>query len=436
MDPVENTPSSKTQMSRRELLALGLGALPMGLLLRGQAAAQGFSQAPLVPADAHGDPQHKFWKDLRNDFPMEPGHRHFDTAASGIPPFASLEAMETANRQAAGTGSGLDVAWGETLRGRLADFLNTEPQSLMLAPDDSIAMARVADALPIRRGTRVILTSHDTPTSLAPWVSLAREGRIDIRFVDVSEDAHATVKRVEAQFDTDSVLVVPHVLPTTGTVLPLGELQALAHKRRGMIVVQGSQAVGMQEVDLASLEVDAYVAATHNWLLGPAGVAFAYIRSALHPALTPRPALLDVRTPQYIVQRGHQVESLQDLESSPVNAGLAAGTVASINWVAAFGLAPARNYATALAQQLHEGLSALQGIDVLTTATSAQVMPIVAFRVPRRPNTQVASWLLDEMAIRLHRLDSQNINAVRVSAGLVNQPNDVEWLLKGAAALA
>ena len=49
MDPVKDTPPPKTQMSRRELLALGLGALPMGLLLHGQAAAQGFSQAPLLP---------------------------------------------------------------------------------------------------------------------------------------------------------------------------------------------------------------------------------------------------------------------------------------------------------------------------------------------------------------------------------------------------
>ena len=408
----------------------------MGFLLRGQAAAQGFSQAPLVPAAAETDPKHRFWKDLRNDFPMEPGHVHLDTAALGTPPFAALEAMQSANRQAAGTGSGLDPAWGKTLRVRLANFLNTDPQSLLLAPDDSSAMARIADALPIRRGTRVILASHEAADSVAPWVSLAREGRINIRFVDISEDAHATVQRVRSQFDTGSVLVIPHVLPTTGTLLPLAELQKLVHGRRGMIIVQGSQAVGMQEVDLADLDVDAYVAATHNWLLGPVGVAFAYIRPELHAALTPRPALVDVRTPEYIVQRNHQVASLQDLETSPINAGLAAATVACIDWVAGFGIAPARSYATALAQQLHAGLSDLAGIDVLTTMQSAGAMPIVAFRVPRRPNTQVAAWLLEEMGIRLHRLNSQNINAVRVSTSIVNRPEDVDWLLKGAKALA
>lgn len=424
-----------SNLSRRKLLAMGLGALPLGLLLRGQASAQGFSQAPLVPKDAQSDPQHRFWKDLRGEFPTEPGHVHFDMAGLGTPPFTALDAMQRADRQAAGTGNGLDATWGAKLRTRLASFLNTKAESLFLASDDASAMGRVADALPIRRGSRVVLASHEAPASLAPWVSLAREGRIDIRFVDVHEEASTTVKRVRAQLDTGSVLVMPHVLPTTGTVLPIADLAELARNRRGTIVVQGSQAIGMQKIDLEALGVDVYVAATHNWLMGPVGVAFAYIKPELHPALTPRPALVDVRTPEYVVQRHHQVESLQELETSPTNAGLVAGTMASIDWVADFGITPSRNYATALAAQLQDGLEALDGIDVLTTPKSALAMPVVAFRVPRRPNTQVASWLQEEMGIRVHRLDSQNLNAVRASTSIVNKPADIQWLLKGAKAL-
>jgi cysteine desulfurase/selenocysteine lyase len=271
---------------------------------------------------------------------------------------------------------------------------------------------------------------------MAPWVSLAREGRIEIRMLAVGEDPRTTINRARAEVETGSVLALPHVLPTTGTVLPIEELAELVHKRKGMMVVQGSQALGMLDVNLAELDVDAYVASTSTWLGGPQGVAFAAIRPDLIAALTPRPALIDVRTPEYVVQRQHMVTSLRELETAAINPGLAAATTTCLDWMAAFGVDTARAYTTLLSRQLQADLSLIAGIEVLTSADDAARMPIVAFRVTRRPNTQVASWLMDEMKIRVHRLDNDNLEAVRVSVGLRNQLSDIQWLLRGAQALA
>jgi selenocysteine lyase/cysteine desulfurase len=408
----------------------------LGLWLQQRAAAQGFSQAPLVPAEAETDPEHPFWRDLRNEFPIEPDHIHFDPVASGTPPFQALDALQAAQRQAAGTGSSLDASWTQALRQRLADFLKAAVQGILVAADDSTAMLRVADALPLPRGTRVVLSTHDAPRSLAPWVSLAREGRIEIRMVDFGGDSRTVVQRVRDALDSHGVLVTPHVLPTTGMLLPIEELRDLVRRRRGHIVVQGSQAVGMQQVDLEQLGVDAYVAATHGWLLGPVGVAFAAVDPGLLPALTPRPALLDVRTPQYVVQRRVEVQNMGELETGAINPGLSAATVASIDWIDAFGVEAAHRYATNLSRVLHKELSSLRGIEVLTTASDAAAMPIVALRVARRPNTQVADWLLEQVGMRVHRLDNDNINAVRVSLGLRNQLSEVRYLVRAAEALA
>ena len=425
-----------TGLTRRSLLAWGLAAVPLGLCLRGSAAAQGFSQAPLVPTAAINDAKHSFWKELRNEFPIEPEHIHCDSAAIGTPSFQALESMQTALRQAAGIGSGLAPQWGDALRARLTSFVHAQPGTIFLAENDTLAMSSVADALPIPRGTRVILATHESPSTMAPWVSLAREGRLDIRMIEIGADPRTTFNSVRGQFETGSVLVIPHVLPTTGRIVPIRELSTLVHNRRGRIVVQGSQALGMLEVNVEELGVDAYVAATSTWLGGPQGVAFAYIHSELLTSLTPRPALIDVRTPEYVVQRRDEVSSVLDLETAPVNPGLAAGTVACVDWMAAFGVETARAYATILSRDLHAGLTGISGIEVLSSEVDVSNMPIVSFRVTRRPNTQVESWLLDEMGIRVHRLDNANLNAVRVSIGLRNQPSDIEWILRGAAALA
>jgi len=434
--PHDAHPTDAGGLTRRTWLGWSLAALPLGLWWHGQVRAQGFSQAPLVPSQAADDPEHPFWRDLRNEFPIEPGHVHFDVAGVGTPPFASLDAMQNAERQAAGTGSGLDPSWNEALRKRLAAFLHCEPESVLLACDDVTAMGRIADALPLPRGTRVILSTHEVPASMAPWVSLAREGRIEIRMVECGDDPRTVLNGVRSAFETGSVLVIPHVLPTTGALMPLEELRDLAHHRGGTIIVQGSQAIGMQEVDLSALQVDAYVAATHGWLLGPVGVAFAAVHPDRIPSLVPRPAMLDVRTPEYVVQRPHQLQSIRDLEGPGLNAGLTAATVASLEWLSAFGIEPARRYATSLTRELHAGLERISGIEALTSAADAAAMPIVAFRVTRRPNTQVAAWLLETMGMRVHRLDNDNINAVRVSPGLCNRPEEVRYLLRGAQSLA
>jgi selenocysteine lyase/cysteine desulfurase len=68
-----------------------------------------------------------------------------------------------------------------------------------------------------------------------------------------------------------------HVLWSTGAVLPVARIAALAHERGALVAVDGAQAAGAIPVSVRELGADAYAVTAQKWLLGPEGMGGAWI---------------------------------------------------------------------------------------------------------------------------------------------------------------
>ena len=87
------------------------------------------------------------------------------------------------------------------------------------------------------------------------------------------------------------VIAVSHVLWSTGAVLPLREISALARQHELMVVVDGAQSAGQVPVDLHAMGIDAYAMAGQKWLCGPEATGLLYVRGiALRISRRPTPA--------------------------------------------------------------------------------------------------------------------------------------------------
>jgi selenocysteine lyase/cysteine desulfurase len=423
-------------VSRRRILALGAAALPAGLLLARSGAAQGFSQAPLAPDDARGDLEHRFWKDLMDEFPLEPGEYPFDHAESGIPPLQTLQRMDRVARDVAGHPADPPGDHVDNARQAVARFVGAEPEEIALMRDATEAMSVVADALPLEVGARVALSEHEPASTLTPWLTLAREGRIQLGlFTPLPADSNL-MRRIRDAADDAAAIVLSHVLPTNGEILPLAEVVRNARRRGALVIVNGSYGAGIRPLDLRELGADVYVASGSGWLLGPPGTAFAYVRRELLGRLRPRyrRAVRASVSPESPVTVG--IDAASRLELEPRSPSEAAGLAASLEWLDGIGVDVVREHATALATRLREGIASIDGVDVLSSVESVQRVPIVTFRVSRRPSTQVADWLLERMRMRVHRVEAVPWNAVRVSTHLVNRYPDIDWLVDAVRALA
>lgn len=201
--------------------------------------------------------------------------------------------------------------WLGELDGLRADFgalIGVDGSEIALAPNVSSALAVIASALdPIHRGddaalgrlreaglpvgerarTRVVSTTLDFPTIGHQWLARAALG-VELVLVPSPDGLTVPTDALLAAVDERTAAVATaHVYFTTGVRSDLAALADACHARGALLVVDAYQATGIVPTDVVALGVDAYVSGTLKWLFGGPGMAFAWVRPALHDALRP-----------------------------------------------------------------------------------------------------------------------------------------------------
>jgi selenocysteine lyase/cysteine desulfurase len=154
-------------------------------------------------------------------------------------------------------------------------------------PSASAAIAAVATALPFdgnRRG--VVLGDFEFPTLAHVWLAQQRRGA-DIAWARSDGEA-MPIERYAARID-ERTLVVPatHVCFRNGFRLDISSLVGLCRERGAYVMLDDYQRSGTAPLDVHALGVDFMVTGALKYLLGPAGVAFLYVRRGLMETLEP-----------------------------------------------------------------------------------------------------------------------------------------------------
>jgi len=433
-------PECEGGLTRRRLLALAPLALSGAALLRAATArAQDFRQVPLPPEAARADPLHAFWDTVPREFPQREGLLHFNTSGLGVPPFEVLSRMQEVALESAMHGDPLRSAYLETTRTTLARFLGAEPDEIALMRNATEAMNVVARGLDLQRGDEILMTTHEHPGGAAPWLALAQERGLKLRFHEPRFDPvlDATTFWDHAGGRTRGI-VVSHVLFTVGAIMPVAELAAEAHRRGMWCAVDGAQAFGILPVDVRQLGADFYVASGHKWLLGPVETGFLYVRRDRLARL--RPTFVGSHTTDaggydLVELRLEPSGSARRFEYGTRSPVQAAGLAAAIEWLEAMGPDVVRARAVALARRFAARAGAHAGVEILTPASALHSVPIVTFRISRRPYPQVVEWFQTQMGIRVRPIGERGLDAVRASFHLVNRTVDVDWFAEGVRVL-
>src|SRR5262249_26631754 len=81
------------------------------------------------------------------------------------------------------------------------------------------------------------------------------------------------------------------------------------------------------------------------------------------------------------------------------------------------------------------GITGLPGVLVLTPQAALADMPVVTFRIARRPQTQVVDWLWRELRMRVQGVPDRRLDATRASFHFVNRTADVDWFIEAVRTL-
>lgn len=139
----------------------------------------------------------------------------------------------------------------------------------------------------LRAGDEVLVTELEHHANLVPWQLLCEERGARLRVAPIDDRGELRLDAFAALLSERTKLVaVTHVSNALGTVTPVRELVALAHRAGAVALVDGAQAVPRLPVDVRALGCDFYAFSGHK-LYGPTGIGVLYGRLPLLDAMPP-----------------------------------------------------------------------------------------------------------------------------------------------------
>src|SRR5439155_7912471 len=121
------------------------------------------------------------------------------------------------------------------------------------------------------------------------------------------------------------------------------------------LLVDAFQAAGTFDIDVRALDVDFLVAGVYKWLLGPAGLAFLYVRPD-HHARVPTLAGWQAHADPYAFDpMGPLAPDARRYQAGGPNVAGAVGAASSIGMLQEVGLAAVERHNGALVEEIMDG---------------------------------------------------------------------------------
>jgi selenocysteine lyase/cysteine desulfurase len=360
------------------------------------------------------------WERIAREFVIE--GTHLNTGTYGACPIPVLEAtihhlraFERITRQ-----EHPDLP---ALHAQLERFLGAWPGSVAIVRNTTEAMNIVAAGIELRPGDEILTTTHEHIGGRCCWELLAARRGVVLKLFEPPldpPDDDTLLRAWEAAITPATrVLSISHVLFTTGMIQPVAALVRMARARGILTVIDGAHPPGMLALDLAALDADYYASSPHKWLMAPKGTGL----------LITRPDRLEQTWPLLASGDWAATDHRRFEHVGTANESLIAGLVAAVTFHEQIGREAIEVRSRALATLLHEGLSTLGDVQIVSPRAAALRSAMVSFTKTSETAAQLQGRL-GAAGIRTRRISESGYEYLRLSTAIHVLPRDVERVVQ------
>jgi cysteine desulfurase family protein (TIGR01976 family) len=307
-----------------------------------------------------------------------------------------------------------------------ASFLGSAPDEVIFGANMTtlnFALSRTA-AREWNEGDEIVVTRLDHDGNVSPWLELAHDLGLVVRFADIREDTTLDLEDLAAQLtDRTRVVAFPWASNAVGTLVDVARLAELAHEAGALAWVDAVHYGPHGPIDVAAVGADVLICSPYKFY-GP-HLGLAYGKSELLERWRPykvRPASDE--------PLGHR------FETGTLPHELLAGFVAAVEYVDSIGWEAIHAHERELGQRFLDGLPdscTLYGVNSMDRRVSTFAFNVegqspraVAERLGDR---NIAVWQGNYYAVEVMKRLGLDEGAVRAGIVHYNTADEVDRLL-------
>lgn len=140
----------------------------------------------------------------------------------------------------------------------------------------------------INFGDNILISAMEHHSNILPWQVLSKLKNIMLRYIPLLDDGTLDLSKLSELIDhRTKLLSISHMSNVLGIINPLTEIINLIRiKSNAVVLVDGSQGIVHQKVDVQKLDCDFYVFSGHK-IYGPSGIGVIYGKSKLLKKMPP-----------------------------------------------------------------------------------------------------------------------------------------------------
>lgn len=328
----------------------------------------------------------------------------------------------------------------EKARRRVQDFINTEYDHEIIftsGTTDSINLVTQSFGSHfIKEGDEILLSEMEHHSNIVPWQLLAEKVGATIKVIPINSKGELIWDEFENLLsDRTAIVGIMHVSNALGTINPVKEIIAEAHKIDVPVLVDGAQAIPHMPVDVQDLDCDFYAFSSHK-MCGPTGFGVLYGKEKWLEEMPPYRGGGDM-----IDKVSFEETTFDDLPhkfeagTPPIVAGIGLG--AAVKYLSDIGM---ENIARREKELLEFGTRRLNEIDGLRIiGTAGQKASVLSF-VMEDIHPHDIGTILDRhgVAIRTGHHCAQTVmrhfdvsSTARASLSFYNNEDDIDQLIEG-----
>ncbi|WP_020155172.1 cysteine desulfurase [Caldibacillus debilis] len=168
----------------------------------------------------------------------------------------------------------------EAAREKVRKFINAESvEEIIFTRGTTTAINTVASSYGrafLKPEDEIVLTCMEHHSNLIPWQHAAKFTGARLKYIPLQADGTIDLEDVKATItDRTKIVAITHVSNVLGTVNPIKEIAAIAHRHGAVVVVDGAQSTPHKKVDVRDLDCDFYAFSGHK-MCGPTGIGVLY----------------------------------------------------------------------------------------------------------------------------------------------------------------